>query len=495
MYTLLLVDDEPSVLEAIKAAMPWEKYNVQLTGACRNGPEALEEMRRCPPDLVVTDVKMPVMSGIDMIRAALEMGIKAEFIVLSSFDEFEFAKSAMSLGVRYYLLKPCGEEELGDALLKAQKDLERNRQANKVLTARRRFKKDFLGYSLPLLLSQGAGGEVGRLCGQVLEEGDGLYLLVFSCAGQRVDYPAAYRALASPTEDSAVQLAASPFMIGGYLCAVYLCGDEGLGPAEATLLQKRLAGGMAAFPQQRYFAPVTCEALRGALCRVCGNFHTYALLTEEGLVSPGEREGGVQPDIDRTAAALEERLKDPDEAARFLQKELGDEGRLAAMLAVMKLLLKQNESPQMLTPLFNQLYETADNDGLAAALVEQLSGAGKKKESEKPFVEEIVAYIDSHLDDSRLSLKWVANELVFRNEDYVGRAFAAHTGETFNAYLNRKRIERAKFLISTLGTDKLYTVAEQIGLGHNPRYFSRFFRKHTGYSPREYHILTQKGQS
>ena len=65
---------------------------------------------------------MPVVDGIEMIKRAKEMGIKAEFVILSGFSEFEFAQRAMSLGVRHYLLKPCGEKELGEALMKVQHD-------------------------------------------------------------------------------------------------------------------------------------------------------------------------------------------------------------------------------------------------------------------------------------------------------------------------------------------------------------------------------------
>ena len=111
MYRLLLVDDEPDVLEAIRSLVPWETYHIELFGTAKNALEALQVMEKDPPDLVITDVKMPVVDGIEMIRRAKSMELDAEFIVLSGYDEFEFAKSAMSLGVRYYLLKPCGEKE------------------------------------------------------------------------------------------------------------------------------------------------------------------------------------------------------------------------------------------------------------------------------------------------------------------------------------------------------------------------------------------------
>ena len=87
-YKLLLVDDERDVLEAISAAVPWEKYDIQLVGLCDNAIEALKQIQRETPDLVITDVKMPVVNGIELIFQARQQGCDAEFIVLSGFDEF-----------------------------------------------------------------------------------------------------------------------------------------------------------------------------------------------------------------------------------------------------------------------------------------------------------------------------------------------------------------------------------------------------------------------
>ena len=68
----------------------------------------------------------------------------------------------------------------------------------------------------------------------------------------------------------------------------------------------------------------------------------------------------------------------------------------------------------------------------------------------------------------------------------MGKAFAAHTGKNFLTYLNRRRIQRAKELLEPGKDNKIYAVAEEIGLGHNPRYFSKLFKKYVGCSPREY---------
>ena len=95
-------------------------------------------------------------------------------------------------------------------------------------------------------------------------------------------------------------------------------------------------------------------------------------------------------------------------------------------------------------------------------------------------------YTKEHLSESSLSLKWLANHYLFMNVDYVSKQFYKQTGEKFSAWLNRQRIEKAKELLLNCDTEKIYTVAEAVGCGNNPQYFSQLFKKYTGMSPTEY---------
>ena len=104
----------------------------------------------------------------------------------------------------------------------------------------------------------------------------------------------------------------------------------------------------------------------------------------------------------------------------------------------------------------------------------------------KPFIEKLLTYTKEHLSESSLSLKWLANHYLFMNVDYVSKQFYKQTGEKFSAWLNRQRIEKAKELLLNCDTEKIYTVAEAVGCGNNPQYFSQLFKKYTGMSPTEY---------
>jgi two-component system, response regulator YesN len=103
---VLIVDDEPFFRSALRALLPWEKHGFAVAGEAIDGAEALAFLRREPVDVVFTDIRMPVMDGIELIRAARAEGLGARFVVLSAYDEFSLVKGAFLEGARDYLLKP-----------------------------------------------------------------------------------------------------------------------------------------------------------------------------------------------------------------------------------------------------------------------------------------------------------------------------------------------------------------------------------------------------
>ena len=113
---VILVDDEKAIVESISKIVDWESHGFTLTDTCLNGFQALEAIKRSQPDIVITDIKMPVIDGIQLIQKTREFNDQVIFIILSGYGEFEPAKRAMKEGVREFLLKPCSEEEIIEAL-------------------------------------------------------------------------------------------------------------------------------------------------------------------------------------------------------------------------------------------------------------------------------------------------------------------------------------------------------------------------------------------
>ena len=116
MYKLMIVDDETPVRETIRALAPWNELNIQLIGSCDNGVDALARMVNERPDILMTDIRMPVMDGLELVARAREMYPTLQCLILSGYGEFELAKSALQQGCCDYLLKPCTKEALAAAL-------------------------------------------------------------------------------------------------------------------------------------------------------------------------------------------------------------------------------------------------------------------------------------------------------------------------------------------------------------------------------------------
>jgi len=124
MYKILIVDDEPLILEGLNYVINWEEHGAVIVASASNGTEALGILEQSSIHIVITDIKMPVMDGMELIRQTKKRGINVKFIVLSGYDEFELVKKAVVYGVENYLLKPLEEEELSSTLLNAVEKLD-----------------------------------------------------------------------------------------------------------------------------------------------------------------------------------------------------------------------------------------------------------------------------------------------------------------------------------------------------------------------------------
>ncbi len=119
MKKVVLVDDEPGVVEGLSVMIDWSEYGFEISGTAEDGLSAFELIKKERPDLVVTDIRMPEMDGLELIKAVREAkSCSPHFLILSGYREFDYARRAMTLGVDDYLLKPIYEESLVEVLKK-----------------------------------------------------------------------------------------------------------------------------------------------------------------------------------------------------------------------------------------------------------------------------------------------------------------------------------------------------------------------------------------
>lgn len=128
MYKLLIVDDEQIEREGMAHFIQWDKYDIQLCGTAWNGADALGKIQKDVPDIVLTDIKMPVMNGIELIQKLSETYRNIVVVVLSGYGEYEFTSQAMEYGIRHYILKPCDEDKIVAVMNDAKKEVDKRRE-------------------------------------------------------------------------------------------------------------------------------------------------------------------------------------------------------------------------------------------------------------------------------------------------------------------------------------------------------------------------------
>ncbi len=133
MYRVLLVDDEVLVREAISENIIWEELGYELDGSCQNGKEAIEYLENNFVDVVLTDICMPYVDGMELSEFIYKEHPGIHIIIFSGFDEFEYAKRAIKYDVEEYLLKPITAFELSEALINLKEKMDKKRETEKRL--------------------------------------------------------------------------------------------------------------------------------------------------------------------------------------------------------------------------------------------------------------------------------------------------------------------------------------------------------------------------
>ena len=117
-YKVILVDDEAEVIDIMEAKIRWSELGFEVVGSAKNGVKALELVEKLQPDVVLTDIRMPYMDGLELSRKLNQDYPNIYIILCTGFDEFEYAKEAVHLDIKEYLLKPISAAELSESLMR-----------------------------------------------------------------------------------------------------------------------------------------------------------------------------------------------------------------------------------------------------------------------------------------------------------------------------------------------------------------------------------------
>ncbi|QTH44999.1 response regulator [Cohnella sp. LGH] len=527
MYKIMLVDDEAEVREGIRRRIAWHEHGFECVSDCENGMDALEAAEQLRPDVVLTDINMPFMDGLELTRQLSERLPWTKVVILTGYDDFDYAQQAVKLRVNDFILKPITAEELIRVLesVKRELDEERDRLENLVRLERQ------LRESLPALKERflermvGTSIGVGEMKQRMAYFGLNLpgpeYVVLaadadhFGEAAPEADRELLRFALHNIVQEIAAREPASAefrsreekvvcILSGGSDIRLF---DRAQALAEEirrsveTYLRFTVTVGIGlpvfglADLRQSYRSAVAALDYRVLLGtnRVISitDVETRRRLSAETTGDWEKRlvvgiKTGSREEADQAVAAIVSGLK---EAAPSIEQ---------VYIRIQKLivsLLNALEEPgggaspfgEAVNPI-TEVYRFKTLEEIEIWLKELCRDsirmlAEKRSDMARDLMVKAEAHIRDNFSDPNLSLKAVC-EIVHMSNSYFSALFKARTGKTFVEFLTCQRVEKAKELLAS--TDlKSYEIAAAVGYA-DPHYFSVLFKKATGDTPTEY---------
>jgi len=528
MYKILIVDDEVLARVGITALISWEEHGFTIVGEAENGKKALELARKYRPDIIITDIKMPVMDGIELIKTLKSEGFDTRFLVLSSYNDFKYVKEAMKHGADEYLLKLQLEPENLIGTLKALTEkLEEERKENEkrqiiekyydvgIPLVRENFLRDllfneslsmdeielqkgFLNITLPeqnliclvlhiekdetlqqdkksSLIITILDGVVSRYgCGYSVNTGLMEYAIIYSLK-EIYDERAVYEHITQLANNIRQS-------ISTYINSAVYIGASNIHQGYPSL---RLAYRQAVKAANKAFVYPNRSLIRYSELEILSEDVDYKQLLDE----LAELETHLnENDVDKTKNILEN-IKKYIAQSKDISREYLSRICSVIFFIVNSFAQKHNITLSSTmkgdTPVLPEL----ERYGKVSQYMDWINNLQKElihvlneNSSQKSIIVKAKRYIKNHYAEN-ISLNTVA-EYLNLSPGYLSILFKKETGQNFIDYLISVRMERAKELLRTTEL-KIYEVSKMVGYD-NIYYFSRIFSKVVGVSPKQY---------
>jgi two-component system response regulator YesN len=531
LYSFVLVDDEPEIREGIRDTIPWEELGFSFAGACANGFEALELAERIQPDAALTDINMPFLDGLAFAERLALVSPDTKILIISGYDDFEYARRAVQLRVYDYIVKPVTPGELRAVLEKLRATLDQERAERLNLE---RIKRQ-VSESIPLLRERFLARLVeGKLDRGYIKERLAYFGLSLPAAG------AAYQCLAldfvrrregehfdidlltqrNMLEQSLSREGSPPRLLfqdrddrliliipgpdkaplyrEGLKTAELICRDlqsiglkgtiVGVGEAEDDLENLPVSYGSAV-------DALTAAALRGisgvsAYREVVGKTGTRKREEPgplwEKRISSALRTGGREESFRWVGEMTEYFQNTPlavEEYHRKLSLALASIMQSCADLEIPEAAIFPPGSDPFVEII--QLKNLTEVRAWFTLLITRITAytLGRQENFAQIKVREALDYLESTYADPSLSLQGLCKKLDI-SMSYFSAILKKYHNKTFVEELTDIRLQKAMELLRT--TDLMtYEIAEKIGY-RDAHYFSLSFRKYTGYTATEY---------
>ena len=522
LLRLLLVDDEKIILKGLEETYDWASMGFTIAGTASDGIAALEMIETAKPDVVLTDIRMKRMGGLELMEKAQKIAPLVSFVVLSAYRDFEYAQTALRNRALAYLVKPINDEELKETMMsvyEACKDkIFKTESYEKWRQLLLEDKENYLYTMRGRYLNGAISAEDYRHIYKSLKNTD---IEDENCVVLCADVDLSYKVL-SPSDYEAkryVLLAELEKRLEEvYEMNTYKTSEDG------PIFVIRLGNEKKLQPLRRIVAEVSKE-LECEVCSAMSNIfyglegmqhayeqalHLFDIAVEAGagmLTIPeklqGQKTSQYSVDIENQIISAmrkndEEQLKDG--FVKFVYHLPDSEKQQAVYLHRLLVRLEfwmqnNNEDEDMFVQEFHNLYDMLSKYQMVRLvdvtyrMLQNMIKRRKETVSDTTgqffgdYIKTAQSYIEEHLHEENLSISQVAGQ-IYLNPVYFGRVFKSVVGVSFKRYVLNRRIERAKVLI--LNEDEsIAMICEKVGIP-NPSYFTKLFKQITGQLPSEY---------
>ncbi|MFA9378202.1 MAG: response regulator [Lachnotalea sp.] len=509
MYKLLIVDDEEIERNGMVNLIPWSNYDIEIVGSAWNGFEGYELIKEKEPDIVLTDIKMPGMNGIELIQKVQKDYKDTYFIVLSGYGEYEFTSQAMELGVKYYILKPCDEDKIlkivnqlkAEILEKNQSKRYENKKYNEEIKkllprAREQFfnkvlngimvsKKEYLLYKS----MDSKENKVRILNCRIDCQTDNLEKFVLQNIAEEVLGMNNVK-MTTYIENNVI------FLIKEIEITDVITAIKGLKYEYKNFCKKQITVALSDiddFLNMISLYDQTKEML------IFGQYEKYIdILTADIYHEMGEKNKFLfEYDCFKQVNDYNGILMETNMLFAKFTVEHYDFKNMQNFVAV----LLNNLIKYDLKILNEEVILKNSKEELYSYMVESLAKSQQFKsvvynESIKDNlrINQMLFALYSNINQRNLSLQWLAKEVLYLNEEYLGKLFNKTMKKKFSTYIFEIRIEMAKRLIKFKPEILISELSEIVGYSADGQYFSKAFKKYTTMKPTEYRDLLMKNK-
>lgn len=520
MYKLIVVDDEKVIRNGICNYIDWEGMGFNVVASFEDGKEAIEYIENNCIDVVLTDIEMAEVSGLELAKYIQEKQSRIKAVIISGYKEFEYARKAVEYGVEHYLLKPVRMEEVKEVFGKIKNELDRIRaDGAQIIAEKKSFEELLPELTEQFWISLLVGGLRSRQ--SIIKRKNILHM------GFDMNKPCAIIDIKWKDKDEEYLFGHGSEnyhnllnnIFGGitedvFSYMVYLSSDiikviavtnrnetkdmfekrlkvqiEEKCQAALHLLQLKFQAKIEKiFENIIEMTKYNCILPQQGKWTEKGNTKTlsenYEILIQKYKLLMGVINDGDFEELDNLIDTIFYEFRSVS-IEQVKQLCIDMFSMLSNKLIKMGIDYWKDMNEKVS---YQEILEANNLMDLKAKCKSMLGETititrNRQNVNSRSFIEQAIAYMKEHVGED-ISLEKIADKL-FLNPAYFSRLFKQHTGTTFTDYLIELRMEKAKELLS-LGRYKVYEVSQMIGY-RSEKYFFRIFKQYTGCSPAEYY--------